>query len=163
MYNQRLDPPSWAIELPGSGTSAERPTAQNGVPQASFMRPLDQRPALLAPRPPALEDDSRPSSAAMTGPETPRWQCTISPVTLCARTEDLTRQRDAQSLSNSRPNFVRMRGHPKVSVRCTLTISRFIGTRGQTRIQDARTVSLLALPSGKTAMVESNLGNALMK
>jgi hypothetical protein len=142
MFNQRFDPPSWAIELPGSGTPAERPTAQIGVPRASVkqsssMRPPDQRPILLTPTPPGLEVDSRPLSAPVTGPETPRWQYTILPVTSHDRTEDARPQQDIQSTFNSRSNLVRMHGHLQESAQCILMIPRVIVTRSQTQIQYA--------------------------
>lgn len=151
MFNQRIDPPSWAIELPGSDIPAERTRA----------RPHDQRPTLQIPRPPALEDDSPPLSAPVTGPETPRWRYTISPVTPYDRTEDVRSQQNAQITSNSRANLVRIYGPAGVE-RCMLTISRAIDTQSRTQIWQIWALGLLALLTGKSAMVDTSLRDANM-
>src|ERR1700733_153159 len=110
MFNQRIDPPSWAIELPGSDIPAEPTGAQNAVPQGNFMPPYDQRPTLQVPRLPPLKDDSHPLSAPVTGLEPPRWQYTISPVAPYNRREDMRSQQNPQTTSNPRPNLVRTHG-----------------------------------------------------
>jgi hypothetical protein len=157
MDHQRIDPPSWAIELQGSDIPAERTAAQNAVPQGNFVHPHDQRPTLQVPRLPALEDDSRPLSAPVTGPETPRWQYTISPVAPYDRTEDVRSQHNAQTRSNSRANLVRIHGPAGGVERCMLTISRVIDTQSRTQIWQIWPLGLLALLTGKSAMVDTNL------
>ena len=121
MSGQRLDSPSWAIELPGSGTPAERPRVQIGISQDSFMSPSKPRAMPQGLRPPALREDIGPLSAPLPGPTTPRWQYTISPVEPYDGREDVRRQQDAQSTFSSSASLVSTHSRLHVSRRSMLT------------------------------------------